>query len=292
MPNPYRFILAFDVQEARELMRQEGWDPKECFVIDEWNLPRGEYDFELFLFEGYNKRPIAQLEFIADFLKRCGNVKLTLKKRQPSYHFGFAQGVGARSAASTAQAYAQMHAKMYGTYYGTGASPQTQTSGGKVAIKVKIWWDENAGAYALTLSYNENFIKVLKQFIPDGDRSYDPNSKTWYFKESYAEFVRKLAQDMFTISAVSFVSKDSTEQARAYGQQKASQHNAYINPSSGGTTEDAVVAFFNLIPYDAARKCYLVAAGVLHPDKNQGDGSKMSKLNELWTRIEKEFFKR
>jgi len=59
--------------------------------------------------------------------------------------------------------------------------------------------------------------------------------------------------------------------------------------------EDAVVAFMNLVPFDAAKNCYKLAAQSLHPDKHLDDanaGAKMAKLNELWSRIEKEFYKR
>lgn len=165
-----------------------------------------------------------------------------------------------------------------------------------MAIKAKIWWDDTAQSYVLSSSYNEKFIEALKHLIPGGDRQYDPSSKFWYVKEHYGDFVRKLAETTFGVGSISFTSKLVAQQQRASsasygGYAKHGAQGALLN-SSNGTTEDAIVAFFNLIPYDAAKRAYLLTAQQLHPDKPNGDGSKMIKLNELWDRIEKEFFKR
>jgi hypothetical protein len=161
-----------------------------------------------------------------------------------------------------------------------------------MAIKCKIWWDDTSSAYMVSCTYNERFIDALKSLIPSGDRNYDPATKFWYVQEKYGAFIRQFAQDAFGLPSVSFVSKDTTQQARTYQQAGDGAQSAYLNPSSGGTTEDAITAFFNLLPYDAAKRAYLIAAQTLHPDKPGGDGSKMIKLNELWSRIEKELYKR
>jgi hypothetical protein len=113
----------------------------------------------------------------------------------------------------------------------------------------------------------------------------------WYVKEPYGEALRSLFTSGFGIHAVSFTSKQVAEQAQANTQQRASSHGAMLN-TSGGTTEDAVLAFFALIPYDAAKTAYRRAAQDVHPDKQGGDATKMAKLNDLWARLEKEYFKR
>lgn len=162
----------------------------------------------------------------------------------------------------------------------------------KMPIKCRIWWDEQAQAYVVSSNFNDKFIEAIKGLIPSGDRNYDPNTKFWYVKETYGAFIHTLSQNAFGISSVSFVSKQAAEQSSQTKAQSSRSSGAYLNPSQGGTTEDAIIAFFTLVPYDAARKCYLLAAASLHPDKPSGDGIKMSKLNELWTRLEKELFKR
>jgi hypothetical protein len=161
-----------------------------------------------------------------------------------------------------------------------------------VAIRCRIWWVTQADAYAVVSGYNKDVVAALKTIIPSGDRDFDPTSKTWYVKEAYGEAIRKIAESAFGIGSVSFTSKTVAEQAAkstAYSRPNAS--NSYLTPQSG-TTEDALVAFFGLMSYNAAKQAYRYAASELHPDKADGDPQKMAKLNELWTRIEKEFYKR
>lgn len=160
-----------------------------------------------------------------------------------------------------------------------------------MAIKARIWWDDTATAYVVSVPYKEAFVDALKQLIPSGDRNYDPQTKFWYVKEGYGSFIRQLAENAFGMSSVSFTSKDVAQQARSFHQQRSSTQGSLLTPGTG-STEDAIVAFFNLLPYDAAKRAYLIAAQTYHPDKPSGDGQKMSKLNELWDRIEKEFYKR
>lgn len=165
-----------------------------------------------------------------------------------------------------------------------------------MAIKCRIWWVDQAQAYAVVSGYNKDVVAALKTIIPSGDRDYDEPAKTWYVKEAYGEAIRKIAESAFGIGSVSFTSKTVAEQAAkstAYGRHSAS--NSFLTPSTAGTTEDAVVAFMNLVPFEAAKNCYRLAAQSLHPDKHLDDanaGAKMAKLNELWSRVEKEFYKR
>jgi len=160
-----------------------------------------------------------------------------------------------------------------------------------MAIKARIWWDVNAQAYVISTSYNEKLVDSLKNFVPSGDRNFDHSSKFWYVKEAYGEFIRSLATSAFGIHAVSFTSKTVAEQSQQASSQRTSSAGTTLNPSQG-TTEDALVAFFSLLSYDAARTAYRHAATDLHPDKQGGDAVKMARLNELWGRIEKEYFKR
>lgn len=160
-----------------------------------------------------------------------------------------------------------------------------------MAIKSRIWWDVNAQAYVISTSYNEKLVEALKTFVPSGDRNFDPQSKFWYVKEQYGEFVRSISTSAFGIHGVSFTSRQVAEQAQSQSNQRASSAGATLN-TSAGTTEDAIVAFFALLSYDAAKAAYRRAAQDTHPDKQNGDATKMSKLNDLWSRIEREYFKR
>jgi hypothetical protein len=160
-----------------------------------------------------------------------------------------------------------------------------------MAIKARIWWDVSAQAYVISMSFNEAAVNALKGLIPSGDRNWDPSTKFWYVKEQYGEALRSLFGSAFGIHCVSFTSKTVAEQSQQASSQRTSSQGAMLN-TSGGTTEDAMVAFFMLLSYDAAKQAYRRAAQDLHPDKQNGDPVKMSKLNDLWSRLEKEYFKR
>lgn len=155
-------------------------------------------------------------------------------------------------------------------------------------IRAKIWWDNSSGSYIVSVPYDDKFREALKTLIPSGSREFDFTNKFWYIKEDYGEFVRKLASDAFGVGNVSFTSKTVAEQAQSSSQRS--------NPSAaklgGGTTEDAIVAFFQLVPYEAAKKCFRETAISYHPDHNPQDGDKMVLLNQLWDRIVKELYKR
>lgn len=156
-------------------------------------------------------------------------------------------------------------------------------------IKCRIWWDTQAQAYVISSSYNEKLVNALKTLIPSGERNYDPSTKFWYVKESYGEFMRSISTTAFGIHNVSFTSRQVAEQAQTQQQQAYQRPNLSVGT---GTTEDAIVSFFGLLSYDAAKQSYRRASQELHPDKPDGDAAKMAKLNELWSRIEREFFKK
>lgn len=158
-------------------------------------------------------------------------------------------------------------------------------------VKARIWWDTSLDSYVVSSSYSQKLVDSLKQFIPTGSREFDPTTKFWYIKEQYGEFVRQIAEAAFGVGSVSFTSKNVAQQSTT--QQTYSRGtSSTLSASNTSSTEDCLIAFMNLVPYEAAKKSYLLASAVLHPDKPSGDAQKMSKLNELWQRIEKEFYKR
>jgi hypothetical protein len=156
-----------------------------------------------------------------------------------------------------------------------------------VAIKARIFWDTTSGAYVVASAYNDKLVEALKTVIPSGERSYDPQTKHWYVKEQYGEMIRSLCTTAFGVHAVSFTSKTVAEQAT----QQQRQWQPPVQ-TAGTTTESAVLEFFSLLQYDDAKLVYRKCAMTLHPDKQGGDASKMVRLNELWQRLEKEYYKR
>ena len=63
---------------------------------------------------------------------------------------------------------------------------------------------------------------------------------------------------------------------------------ALVSPNS---LEDAIIEFFRLLPFEAAKTAYRLAIQELHPDRG-GDPVKAARLNAAWQRIESEIFKR
>jgi len=56
--------------------------------------------------------------------------------------------------------------------------------------------------------------------------------------------------------------------------------------------DSVLLTFVKLLPYTAAQAAFRKAAMELHPDKNGGNGDRMSALNASWTRIETEFYRK
>jgi hypothetical protein len=52
--------------------------------------------------------------------------------------------------------------------------------------------------------------------------------------------------------------------------------------------EAAMFEFFEVCPLTSLKAAYRHAATQLHPDKQNGDSDKMSKLNAAWDKLEKE----
>lgn len=158
-------------------------------------------------------------------------------------------------------------------------------------IKCRIVWDLNTQAYLINLSSDNRlkaYVEVLKQSVPSGDRSYDPDTRTWFVKEGYGEGLRLLAQSVFGIHNVSFISRTVAEQQQAN-----------FVPRNTATVEQIVGEFLILtgfdkqvkIDYDTARRAYRKTAMTLHPDRG-GSPEKMARLNEVWSRVEKEYFRK
>jgi len=160
-----------------------------------------------------------------------------------------------------------------------------------MAIRCRIWWDVQTGSYILTLVPDKNLktvVALLKSSIPSGDRDYDPKTNFWYMKEQYGEAVRGFVGAVYGIGSVSFTSKTVVEQAQ--------QQAPLTLPST--PIQQVVNEFVALVgdkdasfSYVSAKKAYRKASLAFHPDHG-GDPSKMARLNELWSRLKGEFYKR
>lgn len=147
---------------------------------------------------------------------------------------------------------------------------------------IKIWWDTTVDAYRVVTPYRPQFVDLLKQLIPSSDRGWDGTSKTWTITEKFLPAVKDLAERIFGGVAV-IISK---AQAQAAQQPPP--------PPRGGAATPVgrlIEEWFQLLPYEAARRAYRDGAMALHPDRG-GSMETMSKFNSLWQQIEKLHFQK
>lgn len=149
--------------------------------------------------------------------------------------------------------------------------------------KCVIFWDVKLQAYQLQMKGEfgriESIVTFLKKNIPHSDRSWEPLSKTWTFTEQYLNGVQKICTVVFGAQEVAVLTKDKVE-----GSSKVN------SVQSSNTLDSVLLSFMKLLPFDAALKAYRTAALTLHPDRG-GDMEAMTKLNQAWSRIEKEVYK-
>lgn len=157
--------------------------------------------------------------------------------------------------------------------------------------KSQLFWDSSIQAYRLKMhgewQKTEKIVEFLKQQIPHSDRNLDvvilPNGKkdyTWTFTEKYFDGTVKFLELIFGKGETAVITRAQVEAAQAPRQAMV---------SSGSPQANMCLEFLKAIPYEAAQKAYREAAIRCHPDRG-GDMEKMSTINSLWTRIQKEIY--
>lgn len=153
-----------------------------------------------------------------------------------------------------------------------------------MAIKVKIWWDPTIQAYRVATPFNERYVEAIKLLVPASDRSMDFATKTWIFNERFLAPMQALCGSFWNKSEIVVVTRQQAET-------QAQQSQARMPVVAGSVLANTSHEFLALLPYESAKKAYLHAATQLHPDKG-GDAERMSKINSLWSILEKEVWKK
>jgi hypothetical protein len=149
-----------------------------------------------------------------------------------------------------------------------------------MSVKARIWWDSSIQAYKLQTTFKPELVEFLKKQIPVSDRSWDNNTKIWTFTEGYLDGVRKLCILLYGNNDVAVLDRKTVE----------GQSTRTVSVSNLNTLDTLCVQFVKLLPFDAAQSAYRKASLVLHPDRPGGNMEKMSQLNTIWTRLEKELW--
>lgn len=151
---------------------------------------------------------------------------------------------------------------------------------------------------------HRDFIAVLKGIIPSSDREYKPgwtdpvthevHKPLWFISTKSHNGTKDYYKILEHLIDVTFypVFKYSKEQSSQYqygsiGGIKVSV-NDEINKFNKIVVELGLSQLNDKTEQNEATKIYRKAALLLHPDRNQGNGEKMSILNEVWNNIKKE----
>lgn len=154
--------------------------------------------------------------------------------------------------------------------------------------KCVIFWDVKLSAYQLQMKLGygpteklklEKTVEFLKGAIPHSDRNWDPSTKTWTFTEKYLDGVQKFCVLIFGAQEVATLTRDKVE-----GQSKS------ISVHGVNGIDTTLLDFMKLLPFEAAQAAYKRAALFLHPDRPGGSMELMSKLNQAWSKIEREVY--
>lgn len=145
--------------------------------------------------------------------------------------------------------------------------------------RCRIWWTPELKLYQISAPFNRDLIEFLKRTIPAGRRHFDDQTKFWGFGEEYLKPVRLLVERLWPGGVKVETKEDATRQANTAARL------AKKSPS------DMSAEFLALLPFEAAQAAYKKAAILFHPDRG-GDPSKMTQLNSLWDRIQKEVYKK
>jgi len=151
--------------------------------------------------------------------------------------------------------------------------------------QIRIWWDATVAAYRMTSPYNRALVDATKSHIPASDRKFDEATKQWIFTEKYLDAFTALLKTVgFQFVLVTRQQVEANAGAGNNGTRTGS------SMYSRCSIDNVIIEFVRLLPYDAAKAAYRRAALELHPDKQQGDGSRMASLNATWERIAKEVY--
>lgn len=143
----------------------------------------------------------------------------------------------------------------------------------------------------------ELILRLLKEMVNTQSRDYNPKTYVWSFLGNIGKCTVDDLQHILQKTKIEFISVTRlAEQAEAHffeeekSKVEESPEKFFYNwgkgTASAPLTKELVssrLAELLEVPIESiTRKAYLKACLLYHPDRNNGDGSKMSELNMLW----------
>ena len=140
---------------------------------------------------------------------------------------------------------------------------------------------------------------LMEMTLAKPDRTFDFRRKCWFVKTEMAEILLKAVKAGFIDNpkgSMRFLISDKRVQVEAF-EEFFKEPEAGLAPKTKKSKSDLEVAFISIcvttngemcFPTDkeGLKKAYRKASMKLHPDRNNGDGSKMSELNQIWSELQ------
>jgi hypothetical protein len=161
--------------------------------------------------------------------------------------------------------------------------------------KADLHWDNIAGCYKLSFTYNPDVVTFIKGLIPASDRDYDPSTKEWYVKEKYKLPILAVLEQTIGKYNINIVEKPSEDYAKKF-------NTGASNVGESLPVDDCLLIFSKHTSVSTdkaskftlaeAQKVYRLTAMKLHPDRNPNGAVLMSELNEAWAVLKEKYFKK
>jgi hypothetical protein len=166
------------------------------------------------------------------------------------------------------------------------------------SVKVWLWPSANGITHVITWkSFDKkewrDFLEMFKATISASNRMYDPQTKLWQIDNKVVPGFRQLIDSV--VSRVHSFDPNVGKTQFNSPTPKIDPNNFFYNtvaPAQAQTRESVTESLARILgctptdlgqPLDIVKKLYRKKALELHPDRNNGDGSKMSELNSLWS---------
>lgn len=167
----------------------------------------------------------------------------------------------------------------------------------------RLIYEPSLQGYSLSFSYNRDIVEFIKKAIPSHKRTTSgPPDWTWYFGSEYFDLIKLLfdghREYTLTIVSENEVKKKLEEAQNTQSSWAPAQYSIdaelqkfvqLLLPVSIGKNGDFDKEVKNWTKNDAT-KAYRRAAMFYHPDRNNGDGSKMSELNSTWAILKEGYY--